>query len=361
MGQVRQRFTCARRIVTSGVVIAALSAMPAPAAAKPKPGSCAKTITACGCVIDQPGIYTAANDLSASQTTQSNCIEIAPKGSGAILNLMGVRLLGNDDGTGIGILIRKDAVDVIVEGGLESNNTPPQNPVGSPPESSMFAKVNLWDVGIEDDGDRAVIVLFADIGGSLLGGAGPVTPKGNATAGVFLNGVKGSFVGDFNANFNSKFGVIMKGSSDVTLANFTAASNHDTGVRLESSDQNSIGPGGASSNTNDGMLLLDSSRNTIHDSNGNSFNGNTGIMLACGSGDLCPLADGSSENRIVNAGAPANSVAGIVINLGNLRNTVTLTNNHDNGGPNDMIDLNPDCDHNTWYNNVGTGNQNCVQ
>ena len=236
-----------------------------------------------------------------------------------------------------------------------------EDPVGSPPELSMLAKVNLWDIGIEDDGDRAVIVLFSDFGGSLLTGSGAAEPKGNATAGVFLNHVKGSFVGDFNANFNGKFGVIVKGSSNLTLTNFTAEKNHDTGVRLELSNDNTIGPAGAPLNGNFGMLLLGSSGNTIHDSNDSFSNGDAGIVLVCGSGELCPAHDGSNGNRIVNAGAPQNGTAGIVINSGNLNNWITLTNNHDNGGPSDMIDLNPDCGHNTWYNNVGTGNQNCIQ
>jgi hypothetical protein len=325
--------------------------------AKPKPSACPTLITACGCVITQPDIYMVANDLSASQTSASNCIEI--NAAGAILNVEGHKILGS--GTGIGILINKSAANAIVEGGEEANNTPPQNPLGNPPESSSQGKVNLWDVGIEDDATGTIVALFADLGGSFLQSAGAAEPAGNTTAGLSLNGADSSFVGDFNANFNGKYGVIVTHSNSVTLANFSAVKNKDTGLRLDSSNRNAIGPAGASFNTNYGMLLVASSRNTIHDSNGNSFNGNAGIVMACGSGDGCPGGDGSNENRVANAGAPQNGGAGIVIQLGNLRNTVTITNNHDNGGPSDMIDLNPDCADNTWYNNVGTGNQSCIQ
>jgi hypothetical protein len=330
-----------------------------PAQAKPpKPTSCAQPITACGCVITQPLIYTVANDLSAAQTTAPNCIEIAA--SNAILNVMGFHVLGNDNGTGIGILIRKGADNVIVEGGLESSNVPPQDPVGNPTEASNQAKVNLWDIGIEDDGNGALIALFSDLGGSLLQSNAAAEPTGNTTAGLFLNGVTGSFVGDFNANFNGKYGVLVTDSRGITLANFTAAHNKETGLRLDSSNDDSIGPAGASSNSKDGMVLLSSSRNTIHDSNGNSFNGDTGIVLGCASGDSCPGNDGSKDNRIVNAGAPQNTVAGIVIQNHSTGNTVTVTHNQSNGGPSDMIDLNPDCDNNTWYNNVGSANQSCI-
>jgi hypothetical protein len=81
-------------------------------------------------------------------------------------------------------------------------------------------------------------------------------------------------------------------------------------------------------------------------------NGDTGILLS----------DRSKENRITNAGAPRNMKAGIVIQLGSMDNTVTITHNEDNGGTNsDMIDLNPNCDNNVWYNNVGFHNQSCIQ
>src|SRR5438270_647021 len=122
-----------RRIAVGAAAMLLLGVGPAQAK-PPKPTSCAQSITACGCVITQPLIYAVANDLSAAQTTAPNCIEIAA--SNAILNVMGFHVIGNNDGTGIGILIRKGADNVIVEGGLESSNVPPQDPVGDPTAAS---------------------------------------------------------------------------------------------------------------------------------------------------------------------------------------------------------------------------------
>ena len=166
-----------RRIAVGTVAIAALAGGSVQAA-KPKPIACPTIITACGCTIAQPDFYTVANDLTASQTSAPNCIEITA--AGAILNVEGHKILGN--GTGIGILVHQSAVGAIVEGGEESSNVPPQNPLGNPPESPTQGKVNLWDVGIEDDANGAVIALFADIGGSLLQSASTtVEPTGNTT------------------------------------------------------------------------------------------------------------------------------------------------------------------------------------
>jgi hypothetical protein len=168
-----------------------------------------------------------------------------------------------------------------------------------------------------------------------------------------------SFIGTFNTNFNGKFGVLVKNSTGVTIANFTAERDKDTGLKLDSSNDASIGPGGAQNNDKFGIWLVGSSLNTIHDSNGNFSNGDTGIRLSCAAGKPCPGTGGSNDNRITNAGAPNNTLNGIVIEKGNSGNVVTETHNQGNGGPNDMTDLNPDCDGNTWYNNVGRGNQAC--
>ena len=164
-------------------------------AAKAKANSCPLMITACGCVITHADTYLAVNDLSAARTGPANCIEIAA--SNAILNLNGVHVDGKGDGAGIGILIRKGADNVIVEGGIQSNNIPPANPAAGL-EPMGQATVNLWNIGIEDDGNNTVIALFSRIGGNFFG------KDGNSTAGVFLNGVKDSFAATFNAAFNSQ-------------------------------------------------------------------------------------------------------------------------------------------------------------
>lgn len=305
-------------------------------AAPPKPKSCPLMITSCGCVITHANTYVAVNDLTTTESNQT-CIEIGA--SSAILNLKGFNVLGKNDGTGIGILIDQKANHVIVEGG---DKAPPMVKA-----AGGMASVSEWNIGIEDDGDAAVIALFSQIGGT----AEPSTP-GNATGGVFLNGVKHSIVGVFNANLNGDYGVKLSNTTDVTLFNVSANGNTDTGIELNSSNGTSVGPGGTESNGRYGIRLHSSSNNTIHDANGNTKNADTGIRLD----------GGSNQNRIHSAGAPKNGKAGIVITLGSRGNTVTVTHNEDNGNPNsDMVDLNPNCDSNIWYNNVGKASQACIK
>jgi Periplasmic copper-binding protein (NosD) len=332
-----EKFSLNQLIRSVFIVALAAGAMVSPgidtarAAPPPKAGSCPLMITACGCVITHSDTYIAANNLTATQTNQ-NCVEIAA--SNSILNLKGVDVVGKNDGTGIGILIRKGADHVIVEGG---------------DKTGAQALVTKWKIGIEDDGDAAVIAFFSQVGGfpELL----PPIP-GNTRGGVLLNGVKDSVVGVLNANANGKFGVMLSNTTDVTLFNFSADKNKETGIRLDSSRGSSIGPGGAQSNVKYGIWLLSSSDNTIRDSNGNTMNGDTGILLG----------GGSNRNRISSGGAPKNGKSGIVITRGSTSNTVTVTHNQNNGNPNsDMIDLNPNCGNNIWYNNVGSFSQACIQ
>jgi hypothetical protein len=300
------------------------------ARAKPpaKPTSCPIKITACGCVITHADTYLALNDLNATQSNH-NCIEIAA--SNSILNLKGFSLFGKNDGTGTGILIDKSAKHVIVEGG---DKTGPQ------------ATVSAWNIGVEDDGDGAVIGRF-EVVGTLL-----IPPNLGNTTGVFLKAVYGSIVTALNANGNKQFGVLFSNTTGASLINVSANRNNQAGLKLDSSTGNSIGPGGMESNGTYGIWLQSSSGNTIRDSNGNQFNNDTGIRLA----------GGSNKNRIASGGAPNNGKAGIVITLGSTGNTVTVTHNPGNGNPNsDMVDLNPNCDSNVWYNNLGNPSQACIK
>jgi hypothetical protein len=295
---------------------------------KPKPRSCPLKITKCGCVIDSADTYIAAGQLSATQSGQI-CIEITA--GNAILNLKGNNVLGKNDGTGTGIRIDRGAGHVIVEGGDKGGTNQ--------------ATVSDWNVGIEDDGDSAVIGLFAAIG------AGGSNDSGNNT-GVFLNNVDHSVLATPNANGNQTIGILVSHSARVTVFNFSANGNGQAGLKLDSSDRNSVGPGGAESNGQYGIWLNSSSGNTIRDSNGNQMNHDTGILLS----------GASNHNRIVSGGAPGNGNAGIVIRRGSTDNTISITHNQGNGTPNsDMVDLNFKCDNNVWYNNVGNGNQPCIQ
>src|SRR5262249_21390789 len=127
----------------------------------------------------------------------------------------------------------------------------------------------------------------------------------------------------------------------------------------DNSDDGTISTATAAGNGKYGIWLFGSSRNVITDCNGTSGNGDTGILLGCGTAK-CTGNERSEQNRIVNSGAPANTKAGIVIDKKNGSNIVTI--NHSDGNPSgkDMVDLNNKCDSNIWYNNTGTGNQSCI-
>src|SRR5579862_9148578 len=115
-----QVLPAAARIVGLGAGALAAAVIAAQAAPPPAP----VMITACGFVITSPGSYVAANDLDAARGGQ-NCIEIAAPN--VRLNLKGFHVFGTQDGTGIGILIRKGANRAIVEGADEVQNTDPPN------------------------------------------------------------------------------------------------------------------------------------------------------------------------------------------------------------------------------------------
>jgi hypothetical protein len=338
--RMRPRLTAALRLGAAALLLGAAGS--AGAAPNPKPPSgCPLMITDCGCTIVKAGSYVAVNSLTATGSNQT-CIKISA--SGTLLNLMGFNVTGTD-GTGTGIWIEKGADDVIVEGGLESSVTPSENPA-APPDPSGQSQVTNWNIGIQDDGNRAIIALFSFVGGTNLFPPGP----GNSTGGILLNHVEKTFVGSLNADVNGKYGILLDHTRRITIGNVSVDRNKDVGLELDSAERTTFGPGGADDNVNEGILLLGSSRNEIHDSNGNTSNG-TGIVL-----------DGASnDNRISNAGGPGNDVAGIVITECSGGNIITVTHNEDNAGTYDMIDLNPNCGTNTWYNNVGRGSQDCIQ
>src|SRR5579871_2939746 len=248
-------------------MIAALLLAPgAPHLTPADAASCPNLISACGCVIASPGIYLAANTLVASASNQT-CIEITSRASGAILNLNGFNMFGSD-GTGTGILIDKGASRVIVEGGIESGSGTAMAHDGGPAEGPPCgaavagqAQVSRWNIGIEDDGDDAIIALFSSVGGVF---ALPRPTPGNTSAGVMLNGVRNSFVGDLQADYNQS-GLVVRDSTDVSIANFTSCFNTVDGLDLVSAIGTTVGPGGCESNGRYGVHLVAASRTTIHD------------------------------------------------------------------------------------------------
>ena len=316
--------------------------------------SCPAVITSCGCVITSTGTYTVANDLNADQTSKPNCIEIAAPYS--ILNLKGFSVIGSGYyGSSIGILIRKGADHVVVEGGDEGTSTP-ANDAGMNGQYVPGAQsvVTQWNIAIEDDGDDAAIELFKDLGGNIF-----QQHNGNATAGILFNGVKRSLAANFLASYNGQAGVIVKNSSGIHVSNLSTIGNQESGIWLDSSDDSTIATASAAGNGKYGIWLYDSSQNRIVDCNGTSGNGDTGILLGCGN-QKCTGNIRSNNNRITNSGGPGNQMAGIVIEKHSNDNIVTITHNDGNPENQDMVDLNPHCGTNIWYNNTGLGNQNCI-
>jgi len=312
--------------------------------AQAQPPACDLHIKACGCSIQTslPDVYVVDNNLSANQTHEANCIEVdAPR---AILNLKGMRVIGN--GTGIGILIHEDAHHAIVEGADE--------------DSTPQAVVSQWDVGLRDDADDSVILLFRGFGGEPIVGCKvpPCHTPGNTTGGVLLRGVSHPLFGTSQASFNGKFGVMLasrvvkkkpeKNTSEGTVFDLTTESNGDTGVKLDSSPDNFIGQSTLVGNTNYGIWLLSAPDNLIIDS-AVAGNQKAGILLGDG--------HGSDHNFVLNNQPEGNQGGGIRIDKVNRQNTISMNRANNANHPFDFFDENPHCDSNRWYNNMGKGNK----
>lgn len=332
-------------VFSSLILVATL----APAQQSPAggPNRCSSEISSCGCTISKTGTYTVANDLDASQSNAPNCVEITADHS--ILNLKGHSVTGN--GTGKGIWIHNGADHVAIHGADESTylRLPDDDPCA--PANSQ-AVVNGWNVAIQDDADYAVIQLFKSIGGNA------DNPNGNGTAGILMNGVTGSLAADFNACYNGNAGVIIRNSSGAKLFNFTANNNQSSGVWMSSTNGSNVDTASLGNNGSYGIWLMISSGNSVSDY-GASNNGDTGTLIGCGNVH-CTGNETSDDNRITNGGNSGNTSAGIMIQKHNGNNMITITSNSGSPDGYDMVDLNPNCGNDVWYNNSGTTQQNCI-
>jgi hypothetical protein len=341
-------------VLGSTLIALAVVLLGAPSADAASRVVCPSVITSCGCVIAKAGTYTVGNDLNASQSAEPVCIEISS--DHAILNLKGASVIGKGDGTGTGILVDQGAVYSLVEGSDEAATPPPADAgANDEPVPGAQAVVTQWNIGIEDDANNAVITLFKQLGGNFF-----QQHFGNKTAGLLISGATGTVATNFIASFNDANGVMVVKSSKIRLSNFSASGNHETGLLLQDSNDNAIGTAAGAGNGKYGIWLLGSSQNVITNSNGNTGNGDTGIRLGCSESEKCPGTKKSTDNRITNSGAPGNQMNGIVIERNSTKNIVTVTHNDGNPDDHDMVDLNPHCDTNIWYNNTGSSNQDCI-
>jgi parallel beta-helix repeat protein len=321
--------------------IAILVTMTGLAAAAPKPNACTSSITSCGCTITQTGTFMVVNELDASQglTKGGNCLEVSA--DHVILDLQGNAIIGN--GAGIGILIQNSGHDTTVQGSDLSEPAP-----------AAQAIINNWNIGLEDDANNVVIELFKQIGGSIF------IQHGNAGDAVLLQNASGVTVANFRASFNGGTGVDIKGGGNNRIMNCDSISNAGNGVILASSNVNTISNCTINSNTGYGVWLNTANQNQIFTSSLNK-NGKIGVLVGCHKEGKCNGNKGSDLNHISSSGANGNSGAGITVEQGSSNNQITNMSSGGNGGTSDLIDNNPGCDGNLWFNNAfGDASQSCI-
>jgi len=318
--------------------VASLVLMTGLAAAAPPPNACTPSISACGCTATQSGTYVVANDLDATQglTKAGNCLEVSA--NHVILDLQGFHILGN--GTGTGILILGSASNTTVQG-------TDLNEVGQ-------AIINNWNIGLEVDASNVVIELFRQIGGN------DKNPHGNAGDGILLRNASNATVANFNASFNGGAGVDVQGGTNNRILNCSTISDTTAGVILASSDLNTISNCTISFNAGFGVWLDTSSQDQIFTSSLNS-NGSIGLLVGCDKEGKCKGKKGSNLNHISSTGANGNSGAGVTVEEGSSNNQITNMSSSGNGGTSDLIDNNPSCDGDLWFNNAfGDASQTCI-
>jgi len=305
----------------------------------PKPTPCAQTIDVCGCTLTQPGtIYTVGADLDADHglTKAGNCLEMAADHD--ILDLVGHAIIGN--GSGIGILIQSSAHDSTVQGTDTSE-------VGQ-------AVVNHWGTGIEVDANNVVIELFNGIG------APSMFDTGNTGDGILLKSASSVTVDNFHASSNGGSGVDVQGGSNNRFMNCDSLTNTGNGMVFASSNGNTISNCTITGNTGYGIWLNTSDQNQIFTS-AVAGNKKIGILVGCQKEGKCLGSKGSNLNHFSSTGAKGNSGAGVTVEQGSSNNQITSMTASGNGGGNDLIDNNPNCDGNLWFNNIfGSASQSCI-
>lgn len=328
----------ALRLVAVSTVAIILLMLTGLATAAPTPDACATTITSCGCTVTQTGTYTVMDDLDASQglTKGGNCLEVSA--NHVILDLQGHAIIGN--GAGIGVLVLSTATDTTVQ--------------GTDLTETAQAIINSWNIGLEVDASNVVIELFRQIGGNSF------NPHGNAGDGILLQNASNATVANFNASFNGGAGVDVQGGSTNRILNCDAISNTTAGVIMATSNLNTISNCTISGNSGYGVWLNTSSQDQIFTSS-LTGNGKIGLLVGCHKEGKCTGNKGSSLNHISSSGANGNSGAGITVEEGSSNNQITNMSASGNGGTSDLIDDNPGCDGDNWFNNAfGGASQSCI-
>jgi len=274
-----------------------------PASANP---SCPASISSCGCTITSGGYYAVVSDLTAGSS--GDCLDI--KAAGVTLWLDGHSIEGN--GSGVGLHLLKSARNNFIEG-LDLN-------------SGAFADLDGFGVGLEDDANNAIIshTNFDD----------------NAEAGILLNKVSGSLVSDFAARSNA-YGVQLSGASSCSIQRVSLDGNSIYGVWFYQSSGNVLN-------------FFEAQDNLV-----------AGVYVGCQSsaGPVGGRCKASNKNHIYDGPqvgpATASQQYGVAIDSGN-RGNVLSGIMAAGDSTTDLLDQNPGCGSDLWFNNSGSNDSSCI-
>ena len=157
--------------------------------------------------------------------------------------------------------------------------------------------------------------------------------------------------------------ILVEGSNNI-VEDFGARFNGTAAVEINGGKNNNINDFSAVNNLNFGVWLRGASNNQINCSD-TGENGNVGVYIGCSITGLVnakchPSVPASNSNRIYDHSALSNSKYGVVIDLGNTKNSVSDVNSSGNTTM-DMLDANASCDNNIWFfNQFDTASQSCI-
>jgi hypothetical protein len=214
---------------------------------------CGSSITACGCTIASPGVYSVDADLNATQglTSHGSCIDVAAKNV-SLLITNGHVIAGAGTGTGVGIDVLSSADHLYFSGFA-----------GTYP----YATLRGWQYGLKSEATNVAADSF--------------TSSGN-TSGVLLQGAQGNALYRFNTYSNSVYGVWVKTASGNQIIGAYSVANGVAGVYFGCSG---TGPSGQQCEAGEEV----SKANFIYES---SFVGAQNYGIA--------VERGSNENSITN-------------------------------------------------------------
>lgn len=368
--------------------------------------ACTKTISTCGCAITKSGQFSISADLTSSSLSD-DCIDIAAPD--VVLLTHGHSITGPGGMTvtaaGINVLAAATNADlqfadaatpntytVISEFSVGLRITAP-GAHGSDFECNDNGKAgilikgvgaNLMNFDTEENPGHG-IVLRGATGGEL----GDFDTGSNDGNGILISGSTGVKIVDFDANSNTQSGIAISASSGNFFSEFEADSNHMTNVSLTDSSGNFVTGFGTNLSDGSGVELSNSNSNHFSDFNANdngvygvwlqassnnlfnlvsTFSNTTaGVYLGCSAtgpvGHSCAGVGPSSNNRFIatQTGKSAVSQAyGFAIDRGDKDNVVDGVEGT-NDTTMDLIDENPNCDHDVWINTSGAASpSSCI-